>query len=440
MNRLKLDFTLNTTQERTHFLQDYLQSPQFQTSPLTPDEIETCSNYILWGKESDGKSAIQKKEIEIETRHKTWNSRKDEESLEALLETPTFNEQSILPPTEATPKFKKEVFNRTQALKKAPKELHSLLKNLFYEIDSLDLLLNFYDIRTGKRSNPPRKELLDRFTDEETQKIKAKSLKLNQFQYLKLRHHLVEKRKEQYTIKDTYSEPLQQILPQPFIPSEQNIIGEDIPVFPLGIKEAKNSKIFPNLRDISIEEYTEEDLKEVSKRIWDLETQKQQLKNRLYFSFLEEEHLYKLLLLLNDIEEEEHALESLSQELLDTLRYYIDMADLSDIQKEILELKIKGETNLKIVEYINQKYQRSYTVNYISTIFTQQIIKKISMAAALHQKVMENIFYPENFKKCNHCGATLLRDADFFMRRSRSNDGFTSRCKKCDKIIRGGYK
>lgn len=440
MNRLKLDFTLNSTTERTAFLKNYLQNAEFQTRPLSNEEIETCSNYILWGKEKDGKSAVQKKEIEIDTRHKTWNPRKEEESLEALLETPTFNEQSILPPVAAIPKYKKEVFNRSKALKEAPKDLKPLLQSLFYEIDSLDLLLTFYDLRTGKRSSSPRSELLDRFTKEEITQIKEKSEKLNQFQYLKLRHHLVEKRKEQYTLKDTYSSPVQQILPQPYIPIEPVIIGEDIPVFPLGIKGKKDEKIFPNLHNINLKSYTEADLKEISDRIWSLERERNPFNDKLYFSFLDENHLYKLLNALTDLEEEEEILESLSKELVSTLEYYIEMADLSDIQKEILELKIKRESNQKIVNYINQKYKRSYTVNYISTIFTQQIVKKISNAAALHQKVMDNIFYPENFKKCSNCGATLLKDADFFMRRSRSIDGFTNRCKRCDKIIRGGYK
>ena len=116
------------------------------------------------------------------------------------------------------------------------------------------------------------------------------------------------------------------------------------------------------------------------------------------------------------------------------------MADLNSIQKEILELKIKKKTNIEIAAYINEKYQRSYTINYISTIFKQQIVKKISTAAALHLLVMENLFFPENFKKCSRCGAVLLKDAEFFMRKSRSRDGFSSRCKHCDRLIRGGYK
>ena len=176
MNRLKLDFTLNSTIERTSFLKDYLQN--FKDSPLTPEEIETCSNYILWGKDKDGKNSVQRKEIEIETRHKTWNSRKEEESLEALLETPTFNEQVILSPTEAIPRQKREVFNRSKALNDAPPSTKKILQSLFEEIDSLDLLLTFYDLRTGKRKNPPRKELLNAIPTELQEKLKERKYML----------------------------------------------------------------------------------------------------------------------------------------------------------------------------------------------------------------------------------------------------------------------
>lgn len=437
MNRLKLNFSLNTTEERTAFLHEYLAQSEFQSNPPSPEELETFSNYILWGKDSDGKNGVQKKNFEIETRYKTWNNRDKEESLDALLETPTFNEQTILPPIEATPRHKREVFDRRKALKTAPEEVKLILKRLFREIDELDLLLSFYDESHGKRKNGPRLELLEPFSEEEINTIRARSQKLSQYQYLKLRHLLVEKRKEQYSYKDTYSEPLQSILPPLHTAPETTIIGEDIPVFPLGVKNKEFSYFFPNFWNIEAGQYTEKQLEELSKQIWGLKARKNE---KFYFSFLEEEHVYKLLLAYLEIDEEESSVESLAPELISTLEYYIEMADLNSIQKEILELKIKKKTNIEIAAYINEKYQRSYTINYISTIFKQQIVKKISTAAALHLLVMENLFFPENFKKCSRCGAVLLKDAEFFMRKSRSRDGFSSCCKHCDRLIRGGYK
>jgi hypothetical protein len=109
------------------------------------------------------------------------------------------------------------------------------------------------------------------------------------------------------------------------------------------------------------------------------------------------------------------------------------MADLTDIQREILELKIRKVKNQDVAKQINGKYGKGYTANYISTIFKQKIIVRINEAAQLHWDVIENCFYPENFKKCTCCGRELLLDPRNFVRKSRSKDGFNSKCKRCEK-------
>ena len=117
-NRLKLDWSLNTTNDRRDFVDKYIQ----QLPKPTDDELETIANYILWGKEADGTSAVQKKDLQIETRNKTWQ-RDDTESLDAMLESPTFNEASLRRPSEIRTKIVREVFNRKEALVQCPSHL-----------------------------------------------------------------------------------------------------------------------------------------------------------------------------------------------------------------------------------------------------------------------------------------------------------------------------
>ena len=445
MNRLKLDFSLNSNIERKNFLATYLESPQFKSKPLTPEELETCANYVLWGRGENGKNVVQNKEIEIETRHKTWSNTKEVESLDALLETPTFNEQVIVRPNQAITKIAKENFNRTDALNNCPDSLKETFIALFKEIDNLDLLLNYYDLKTGKRIKPPREELLNRFTEEEKEVLKEKANHLTQFKYLKLRHLLVEKRKEQYSLKDSYSEPIQRILPQIEACPETFSFDLDIPVFPLGLKGSNilEEKLFPSLDSFDPSTYTEEDLKHISQFYWDKQKEKEKIsKLNYYLDFTDLEHLYQFLLLYFEVQDFslEPQLEGTTNHLISTINYYIKMADLSEIYTEILQLKMKRKKNQEIADYINQKYSKSYTANYISTIFKQKIIKKINESAALHEKIISNIFFPENFKKCTCCGRTLLRDADYFVKKTRASDGFTSRCKKCDKEARNRRK
>ena len=96
-------------------------------------------------------------------------------------------------------------------------------------------------------------------------------------------------------------------------------------------------------------------------------------------------------------------------------------------------LKIKKKTNNEIQKYINKKYQKSYTINYISTIFRQKIIPSICEAVEYHQEIIGNLFFEENFKKCSMCGKELLLSKYNFIKKSRSKDGYSNRCKICEK-------
>ena len=128
-NRLRLDFSINNTDERKKFIDQYISRPEFIKSPLTNDELETIANYILWGKDSDGLNCTQRGEIQIETRNKTWQ-RDDTESLDALMESPTFNEASVRQ-LEIRPKISREIFDRKKAFSECPAHLRPVFSNLF---------------------------------------------------------------------------------------------------------------------------------------------------------------------------------------------------------------------------------------------------------------------------------------------------------------------
>ena len=142
-NRLDLDFSIPIAEKRQEYLDKYLQREEFKRFPLNTEEMEMCANYLLWGKDKDGLNSVQKKEIEIQGKNSTWN-KKEAESLDALLETPTFNENIIVQPTEAHLKITKEVFSRSKTMRDAPEAIKPLFQALFREIDETDLVINFY--------------------------------------------------------------------------------------------------------------------------------------------------------------------------------------------------------------------------------------------------------------------------------------------------------
>lgn len=433
-NRLKLDFSLKTNEERTAFLKTYLNSEMFQKRPPTEDELETMGNYILWGiDEKTGLNSKQSKEIQLESRNKTWDVKKDE-SLEALLETPGFNE-TIIKQNEPQLKTPRIVFSRAEARAKASPHVLEKFESLWQQIDELDLLLNFYDIAHGKRKKPPREQLLNLFTEKQIQSIQSRVPSIKPYQYLKMRHLLVELRREQFTLRDTYIVPIL-CMETPISVSHPPTLDTEIICAPLGLKYKNkiSSKLFPENRFPIPEDFNENELNEVIKLYWKRKNQNTDDS----FDFRELEHIYNTLLLFDKLKDDslDSSVLSTSPEFLDTLNFYISHANLSDIHSEILEMKIKHFKNQQIADRINKKYEKSYTANYISTIFRQKIIPQINSAARYHEKVVENLTFPENFKKCKGCGEKLLISTDNFVRKARSTDGFSNKCKRCDKLIR----
>ena len=433
MNRLKLDFSLQTEEERTNFLNQYLIQKEFIEKPPTDDELETCANYVLWGKDKDGLSVVDKGEVQIETRYKTW-ARQDEESLEGLIEQPNFIEASIHPLTAQKQKKIKEVFSREEALLRAPFYLKDTFLELFHQIDVIDLIINFYELNHGKRKNPPRSELLDIFSQEEINNFQEKAVHLNQFQYLKLRHLLVELRRQQFTLRDSYTAPIQQrnfIFYNP--PEEEEKLGDTIPIFPLGIDmgDYLSSLIFYDDNCFSPSSYKEKDLRLLKNFLDNLNIAGHP---DTFFDFRELEHVYNLILNYEEIAAAAENDVSFNG-ILKTLTFYENMAGLTPCQKRVIELKKKGLKNREIADIVNEEFGKAYTVNYISTIFRQKVIKKINESAKLHLEIIENLPFPENFKRCSCCGKSLLKDPRNFIRKTRTSDGYAARCKVCDKKV-----
>ena len=409
-------------------------SDVFTKRPPTEEELETMANYLLWGQDSDGLNPDQRKEIQLPRKNQTWAAQ-NLESLDALLESPTFLENSISKLGTNTTKKMRQNLSRSQLQQLLSPDQLSLFEELWETIDRTELLINFFELQKGKRTKPPRDELLSRFSPAEQDELQKRATSLNQFKYLKLRHLLVELRRQQYTLLDSvrpqvlgFSEALP---PSTF--DEEKIFEADIPVLPLGLWE---ERIFRDFGEILPNSYTEKELKQISKIYWKKKEEAERLQresNIFYFDFRDLEMVYQLFLGLEEFGDEEESFLSTNSKFLKTLWYYVRQADLSPIQEEILALKIQRKKNQDIAAAINSKFGKSYTTNYISTIFRQKILPAINEAATYHERLIGSVFFEEEFKTCTKCGRLLLRDPANFVRRSRAKDGLSNHCKRCDK-------
>lgn len=438
MTKLRLDFSLETFEERNNFLHSYLNEYIEKNGPLSASDAETCGNYLLWGKDADGSTVVSRHEVFLPTR---WNREELEtESLDALMEAPTFSETDIRPLDAPRLKIPREVFSRTDALKNAPAYMAETLRTLFHKIDALDFGIESYELESGARTKPIRDELLAELTSEERDELSAAAQKWTQYQYLKARHELKDLRSQQYALKDGYAPRLQSHATpnSPAAPTHETL-GVEVPVFPLGLIGFQESPLLFYEGDPS--KLGEEDLRRIDKWLDEFYYIKDGTyvprPNRL-FDFRNQDHVIAALQLIYDFEDqsETDTIEGTGASFLETMNWYMERAGLTPVQQEILEYKARGFHNPAISEIINAKYGKTYSSNYISTIFRQKIAMQIVDAAVAHFNHIQNIFFGENFKKCSMCGKWLLIDENNFVRKSRSKDGFAARCKRCDKSER----
>ena len=403
------------------------------------------ADYILWGvNPKTGKNGKQEG-LFFNSRHSTWSGN-EADSLDELMEQPTFNEASISEIGSIRYPKKKEVFSREEALRDCPEAMRETFTDLFYRIDYTELLITFYELAHGRREKPPRAELVHKFSEEEQEAMREKISHWNQYRYLTMRHHLVELRREQYTLRDFYQPTIMSSNePDPLPEMRDWDFDAGVEVLPLGAwhDSRVSNLVFTNWSALIPKNFAEEDLEIMSDLYWK-KTQWAPTGTLMWFDFRIPEHVYALFNLEVELVEENSRKEGMehighsSNSLIAALQFYVAHADLTDIQREILDMKLHKVKNTDIAWDINQKYGKTYTPNYISTIFKQRIIPKVCAAAEMHEQIIGNIFFEEEFKECTGCGRTLLRCPENFTRRARATDGYSTRCKVCEKKARQG--
>lgn len=451
MNRLKLDFSIEYDTDRAIYVENYLQSPTFAHNPPTHAELDTMTNYILWGKDKTSGLNGRQRKSNVTSKFKVWDNTRECESLEELLEVPTFNEESIGEVDRAKQtKQVKPVFDRNVEAARAGEVLPQL-ESLWRKIDELDWQIEQYELEHNRRKKEVREELeqwLDKWGSNRDD-LRAMYAQWTPYQYLRLKQDLVTLRQEQYTLKDIYAP----VICTRIVDNDEKVEPLDVDwdagvdVLPLGlnykgndwssmrIQRARSELVFRPFDEIRPDRYEEKDLEQVSQVLWAKRDApvKLDLRNGFVMQNVVEH--------VEDMREaRERQWDGCTGALVDLIEYYIAVADLSDVERRILTLKIKGKKNEEIARDVNARYNKTYNINYISTIYCQRAIPKLVDAVNLHRQLLENIFFEENWKKCTKCGRLLLRDERFFGHKHSSSDGFFTRCKKCTAEARRAKK
>lgn len=368
-----LDFGIYSSKERCESIKN------LPLENLSKKEIEQIADFILYGKDEDGTSAVDRKEVEIKTKFNTW-SKKRPESLEALMENPSFNEANLKPLTpykKPKPTIDPEAASKVEGLK----ELQETIKKF-------------------------------------SEYLKENGDSLTRRQKYLLNHQLISLRQQQYLLLGDK---------RTSVPNRLNYFNWEaathvnFPVYPRGVLRDKEDTTFMFPRT----DNTREPIAMPKPK-----------QDQLYFSFLEPFHIYELILAYYDLKAFVAEMpDSLINNLLWTLDFYISKANLTTEQLLIIEGKKRGKSIKEIAATVQKELGIHHQENYISTIWGR-ITARIAAAANLNYDEFLCKDYDRAWKICTSCGKELLRDPRLFSRKRKLPDGLNSRCKNCEREAR----
>lgn len=414
---IDLDFNLETSEERQEYVTNLLND--LPSGSIKKDDLSLLADYILYGKDKNcGTSIVDRKEVQIDTKYNSY-TRKTNRSLEELLDSPIFDENLLKPLTQKTIyKTPKRNFDREKNSSVEP------LKPLWKEIDRVAAEIDYFS----------KKKKIEDFP-EDIQTYLSSRKPLTQLKLYKLKHTLIEMRREQFTIQDYFFPTIPNLSYQQIYSGEENSPdikwqSNNFPIYPLGLLTPHNPNFFL---------YKEKDsffsipIKELFNSV-SYPPEQPKGSTQFYLDFTNSNHIYNIIRYYEELEISCYDNpESTIHDILNTLNFYVEVAALPEDHQEILQLKIQKYSNTFIANYINSKYKKHHTPSYISTIFKNQICKDIAAAAQLHYDSYLHRFQKNDFKRCNCCGKLKLKDIRNFARKARSSDGLSTRCKVCDK-------
>ena len=125
-----------------------------------------------------------------------------------------------------------------------------------------------------------------------------------------------------------------------------------------------------------------------------------------------------------------------SSTFMESLVHYIDLY-ANECKFDIAPLLVyEGRKNNldpdTIQANIVQAMGKKYALNYLYTIFTNQVLKPIAEKALEHLEILRAVARgPQEFKQCSRCKEYKVRSSNNFPSRSSSKDGYLGVCKEC---------
>lgn len=411
--KYSLDHSIERDVDRMEAVREILDTLDFNPSPR---ELEQMASYVLYGKDENGKNAVQRGETtDANKRYNSFvNIEEKHQSLDALLENPmadqqnmrNLNEKYIY--TKKKPTIAKPKYDRNGALIDPGDSEIPGMQELW---DAIARIEHIVAVNEGKI--PP---------DEDT------PLLPDPYRLYQLKHQLIDMRRHQYYIKDAYRPTIHFLNLQP--PRQQFINWDEENYHWITEEEWRNKLARCYLSSVSrnLEDYeTKIDEYGVLRIKWVIRQQKFDWENPKHVRGLLENYSN----LYMDLWDK---LDTWGRTLLWDFDHYVEISNFSPARLHIILRKIDRAQYSTITAELQQKFGLCYNENHLSTIIAREIPEKIAQSAKKERLLHETP--QEECKQCFRCKKYLPRNTLFFGINHSRSDGFASNCKECERLRR----
>lgn len=417
--KYSLDYSIERDVDRLAAIRDILDT--LETTP-SPSELEQMASYILYGKDEEGKNAVQRGETtDSDKRYKSFQRAADKnQSLDEILENPLADQQNLQSletryiytkkkPTIKRPKYDKET---GELLDPGDSDIPGM-QDLWDTIDRLDRIVA---INEGKLPPDPDTQI---FTDS--------------YRFYQFKHALIDIKRHQYYLKDAYKPTLHFLAITP--PKAQTYNWDEDSYYWMPLSQWQDRVSHALLHTIS-------------KNLDDYETRKtpegeievKWVVRRHHFDWENPAHIRALINNYSSLYMElREKLDSWGRTLIYDFDRYFNMAGFSPVREYILTRKIDRAPYPDIVQELQEKFGLKYNENHLCTILSKEIPEKMAATATKHRMLLTTP--QEERKKCYTCKQWLPRNNYFFATNNSRKDKFASNCKECERkkrIAKGG--
>ena len=405
-----LDFSIVRDTDRTSAIYEILDKLEKDPSQT---ELEQMASYILYGKDENGQNAIQRNEtIDKNKRYKSYKTKDDYvESLDEILEQPGFNEEQV----------------------------RSAYKRDAYKVYKPNIEKPKYDKKTGEMIDPgdsdipgmrEQWEIIDRWQrmlDVAQGKVppaEGDTLVTDPYRIYQLKHNLIDIRKHQYYLKDSYKPTLHfQKLDHPK-PQFYDWSADMFYWITYDEWKKRTEKTYTHTISQDLKDYETKEEGGILMVKWVI--------CRHTFDWENPLHVRALLTHYHTLYEAMHEkLNTYGCTLLWDFDRYVKLCEFTELRLYLIELRKQGLQYEEIAEEMQQTYDFVYSMNYLASVFSSEIPNKIARVAKIQRLLVETP--QEERKKCGQCGQYLPRHPLFYSRNNARKDGYCTNCKECER-------